>query len=78
VKTANEGKFRNDEIYNNIGDDVSEFKYRNARIYSFDDGRRVVLTHGYEGKHRNRASKEKETTKKIKNEYMEWKRGRSK
>jgi|GEM_PF-6656612 len=60
-------------MYNNIGDGVSEFKYRNARIYSFDDGRRIILTHGYEGRHLDRAAEEKRATGRIKNEYVVWK-----
>lgn len=71
VKTADEGKIRNDEMYKEIGDGVSEFKYRKARIYSFDDGRRIVLTHG--GKHTDRAVDEKRVTGRIRIEYLAWK-----
>ncbi|HEX3109312.1 MAG TPA: hypothetical protein VHU41_09480, partial [Thermoanaerobaculia bacterium] len=46
VKTADEGKITNKEFYRHIGDGIYEFKYRVSRLYSFNDGRRVVLTHG--------------------------------
>lgn len=76
VKTADEGKIQNTELYKNIGDGVSEFIYRTTRIYSFDDGRRVVLTHGYKGKHLDRSAGQKEMTRTIRNHYLAWIGGR--
>lgn len=52
---------------------VSEFKYKTARVYSFDDGRRVVLTHGRDGKHLDRAVEQRKIAKRVWAEYIEWK-----
>jgi len=75
VKTANEGKIRNPEMYKHIGDGIYEFKARTARVFSFNDGRRVVLTHG--GERADRAVKERKQAKRVETEYLAWK-GRKK
>lgn len=75
VKTADEGKIRNEEMYKHIGDGIWEFKARTARLYCFDDERRIILTHG--GKHTDRAVEERKKAGKIQVEYRAWK-GRGK
>jgi len=72
VRTADEGKIRNSEMYDSIDDGFFEFKVQTTRVYSFDDGRRIVLTHG-DKKRSDRAVDERKIAGKIKNEYFEWK-----
>src|SRR5688572_4539473 len=69
VRTADEGKIQNDEMYDHIGEGFYEFKVKTTRLYSFDDGRRVVLTHG-DKKRSDRAVEERKKAGKIKEEYL--------
>jgi hypothetical protein len=71
VKTAEEGKITNKEFYRHIDDGVYEFKFRVSRLYSFNHGRRVVLTHGAKKKS-DRAVEERERACKIRVAYLEW------
>ncbi len=71
VKTADEGKIGNDQMYKHVGDGVFEFKFRTTRIYSFDDGRRIVLTHG--DKRSDRVSGERKKVAVIKADYLKQK-----
>jgi hypothetical protein len=48
-KTADEGKYTSEEIYRHIGDGIYEFKAQTSRLYSFNDGRRIILTRVREG-----------------------------
>lgn len=72
VRTADEGKIRNREMYRSIDDGFYEFKADTTRLYSFDDGRRIVLTHG-DKKRSDRAAEERKVAGRIKNEYFQWK-----
>jgi len=71
MKTADEGKIGNDQMYKHLGEGVFEFKFRTTRIYSFDDGRRIVLTHG--DKRSDRAVGERKKVAIIKAEYLKQK-----
>lgn len=46
TNTADVGKYTFEETYRHIGEQIYEFKARTARVYSFNDGRLIVLTHG--------------------------------
>ena len=69
TKTADEGKFVNEHIYKHVGEGIYEFKHKTVRIYSFDDGRRVVLTHG--GKHKDRVADARKKAAQIRKQYYE-------
>jgi hypothetical protein len=74
VKTADEGKITNKEFYRHIDEGVYEFKFRVSRLYSFNDGRRVVLTHGAK-KRSDRAADDRQKVCAIRVLYFEWRKG---
>jgi hypothetical protein len=76
VKTADEGKIRNDQMYDHIDDGIYQFKAKTDRVFSFDDGRRVILTHG--SKRADRLTEERKKAVQVRNEYFNWKKGQSK
>lgn len=76
VKTADGGKIRNDEMYDHIGEGIWQFKAKTDRIFCFDDGRRVILTHG--GKRADRQAEQRKRAAQVRNEYFAWKKGHSK
>ena len=73
-RTADEGKYTSEEIYRHIGEGISEFKAHIARVYSFDDARRIVLTHGgNKPKSRAGVAAERKVALRVWAEYVEWK-----
>ena len=72
-RTADEGKYESEEIYRHIGDGIYEFKAQTARIYSFNDEKRIVLTHG--ATKPKRVDKERNVAVRVRSEYLEWKKG---
>jgi putative component of toxin-antitoxin plasmid stabilization module len=44
-KTADVGKYEEEEIYRHIGQGIWEFKARTVRLYAFSDGKQIILTH---------------------------------
>ncbi|HUP59215.1 MAG TPA: type II toxin-antitoxin system RelE/ParE family toxin [Thermoanaerobaculia bacterium] len=74
-KTAEEGKYEEEEIYRHIGEGIWEFKAQTARIYSFCDGsRRIVLTHAGYKPNKNMVKSERQKAVAIRHQYDEWKR----
>ena len=74
-KTAEEGKYEEEEIYRQIGEGIWEFKAQTARIYSFCDGaRRIVLTHAGWKPNKNLVKPERDKAVAIRAQYEEWKR----
>lgn len=69
--TINEGKYEDEEIYRLLGDGIWEFKAKTARVYSFNDANRIVLTHaGIKPKSVNTARAKAIA---IREAYEEWK-----
>ncbi|MEO8382934.1 MAG: type II toxin-antitoxin system RelE/ParE family toxin [Acidobacteriota bacterium] len=74
-KTADEGKYEEEEIYRQIGEGIWEFKAQTARVYSFNEGtRRIVLTHAGYKPHKNMVKVERDKALVIQHQYDEWKR----
>ncbi|MEA2465149.1 MAG: Phage derived protein Gp49-like [Acidobacteriota bacterium] len=74
-KTADEGKYEEEEIYRHIGEGIWEFKAQTARIYSFCDGaRRIVLSHAGYKPNKNMVKPERDKAKAIRDQYEQWKR----
>lgn len=74
-KTAEEGKYEEEEIYRQIGEGIWEFKAQTARIYSFCDGaRRIVLTHAGYKPTKNMVTAERDKAVVILHQYEKWKR----
>ena len=73
-RTANEGKYTSTEIYNPIGNGIYEFKAHSARVYSFNDGQRIILTHGA-NKPKSHAGviHEQKLSIRTRTEYNNWK-----
>jgi hypothetical protein len=73
-KTADEGKYEEEEIYRHIGEGIWEFKAQTARIYSFCDARRIVLTHAGYKPNKNMVKPERDKAVAIRDQYDVWKR----
>jgi hypothetical protein len=73
-RTADEGKYTSIEIYRNLGEGIHEFKAHTARLYSFDDARRIILTHGADRPKSHRGViNERTIAIRVMAEYQEWK-----
>jgi hypothetical protein len=72
-RTANIGKYESEEIYRHIGDGIYEFKAQTARIYSFNDEKRIVLTHG--ATKPKKVVNERKVAVRVRSAYLEWKKG---
>ena len=70
-RTADDGKYTNEEIYRHIGEGIYEFKAQTARVYSFDDDRRIVLTHG--ATKPKSVVTERKVSVRVRGEYQDWK-----
>lgn len=74
-KTAEEGKYEEEEIYRHISEGIWEFKAQTARIYSFNDGtRRIVLTHAGYKPGKSMVKPERDKALGIHAQYNHWKR----
>ncbi|MGZ5446041.1 MAG: type II toxin-antitoxin system RelE/ParE family toxin [Thermoanaerobaculia bacterium] len=74
-KTAEEGKYEEEEIYRHIGEGIWEFKAQTARVYSFSDGARcIVLTHAGYKPNKNMVKPERDKAIGIREQYDQWKR----
>jgi hypothetical protein len=70
-KTADEGKYTSDTIYRHLGDGIYEFKAQTSRLYSFNDDRRIILTHG--GKKPSSVVKDRDKAVRVREWYEAWK-----
>jgi hypothetical protein len=73
--TADSGKYQNEELYKNLGDGIWEFKPLGVRLFSFDDERRVVLTHGAKKPKKREYREHIDKAKGVREQYFAWKEG---
>lgn len=71
LTTITEGKYEDEEIYRSIGDGIWEFKAHSVRLYSFNDEKRIVLTHA--GKKPANVNADREKAISIREQYLRWK-----
>lgn len=76
LTTIMEGKYENEEIYRSIGDGIWEFKAPSVRLYSFNDDKRIVLTHA--GKKPTKVNADRDRAISIREQYLIWKKGSQK
>lgn len=72
TKTAEEGKYEDEDIYRHLDEGIWEFKAQTARLYSFNDGRRIILTHG--GRKPNKVNADRQRAIDTRKLYEQWKR----